>query len=248
MAVVGGPDPIVMDSLLFAVDPANNPSYGGSGTNTNDLRSSTTGSLKGGTSFISTNGGIFDFDGNDYIEFEDENKFEFTNGSNDSAFSVSVWVNFDSLSGARALVSKDNGNTSREWTLAVFNNSGYRARLFLKGALNGNYQQSIDTNSTFATGTWYHITATYSGVGGSDAHDGITFYVNGVAEAEYGVSDSNSYVSMQQGTAPLEIGRYSANVGAVYMNGKISQTLIYSKELSAAEVLQNYNALKDRFD
>ena len=68
MGVIGGPDPIVTDSLLFAVDPANNPSYPGSGTNTNDLRSSTTGSLKGGTSFISTNGGVFDFDGgNDYI-------------------------------------------------------------------------------------------------------------------------------------------------------------------------------------
>jgi hypothetical protein len=246
MGVVGGPDPIVTDSLLFAVDPANNVSYIGSGTNTNDLRSSTTGSLNG-TSFISTNGGVFDFDGNDYIQFQDENKFEFTNGSSDSAFSVSVWVNFDDLSAARGLVSKDNGNTSREWTLAVFNNSGYRARLFLKGALNGSYQQSIDTNSTFSTGVWYHITATYSGVGGSDAHDGITFYVNGVAEAEFGVQDNNGYVSMQQGTAPLEIGRYSANVGAVYMNGKISQTLIYSKELSATEVLQNYNALKDRF-
>ncbi len=246
MATNYGTPPIVSDSLLFAVDPANIASYAGTGTNTNDLRSSTTGTLNG-TSFISTNNGVFDFDGNDYIAFTDENKFEFTNGSSDSAFSVSVWVNFDDLSAARALVSKDNGNTSREWTLAVFNNSGYRARLFLKGALNGSYQQSIDTTSTFATGVWYHITATYSGVGGSDAHDGITFYVNGVAEAEFGVSDNNSYVSMQQGTAPLEIGRYSANVGAVYMNGKISQTLIYSKELSAAEVLQNYNALKGRF-
>ncbi len=247
MATNYGTPPIVTDSLLFMIDPANNVSYVGSGTDVNDLRSSTTGSLKGGTSFISTNVGVFDFDGgNDYIQFQDENKFHFNNGSSDSAFSISTWVNFDSLSASMTIISKDQGGSTREWALAIFNNSGYRARLFLKGALNGTNQQSIDTNSTFdETGVWYHITATYSGVGGSNAHDGMTFYVNGIAEAEYSATTDAGYVSMQQGTAPLEIGRYFTSNN---MNGKISQLLIYSKELSAAEVLQNYNALKRRFE
>ena len=45
-------------------------------------------------------------------------------------------------------------------------------------------------------------------------------------------------------SAPLYIGQ---DTSPDFANGKISNTQIYNRALSASEVLQNYNALKGRF-
>ena len=45
----------------------------------------------------------------------------------------------------------------------------------------------------------------------------------------------------------LRIGRWTNNSVPYYFNGRISNVNYYNRALSAAEVLQNYNALRGRY-
>ena len=176
-----------------------------------------------------------DFDGvNDYIDLGDSDDFSFGNGTTDSPFSISIWVNFSSIGGStfKGIIGKDNG-AQREWAL-LDNNSG-RLRIFLKNQGGGN-QQSIDTTSVLSINTWYHIVATYNGVGGNNAADGLTLYLNGIEETPTNII-KNTYVAMSNTIAPLTIGKYSLNE----FPGNIDATSIFNRELSISEVTSIYN-------
>jgi hypothetical protein len=43
------------------------------------------------------------------------------------------------------------------------------------------------------------------------------------------------------------LGAYKSSATSEYSNSIIGQTLFYTRELSAAEILQNYNALRYRY-
>ncbi len=81
---------------------------------------------------------------------------------------------------------------------------------------------------------WLHIVVTHTS-GGL-----YTMYVNGVA------SDSSTFAnsSIRSSSNNLLIG---AGWNPDYFYGNISQTRVYNIALSAAQVLQNYNATKGRF-
>lgn len=236
---------IVTDGLILYLDAANVKSYPGSGTVWTDLsRSELTASLVSGPTFNSANRGVIVFDGsNDYVNNGNSSIFSFGNGTNDLPFSVSVWVLFSSVGGStfKGIVSKDNG-TQREW--ALLENGSGKIRVFLKNTLNNPNinQQSIDSSTTYLTNTWYNIVFTYDGSGGSNAADGMYLYTNGVVEFPTNVT-KGTYIAMSSTIANLNIGRYSTN----YFSGRISNTKIYNRALSAQEVLQNYNATKSKF-
>ena len=67
-------------------------------------------------------------------------------------------------------------------------------------------------------------------------------WVNGVVQSVT-TATYDTYVAMENTTLPLQMGKLNNG----YANGKIATLQLYKKELSSAEVLQNYNALKDRF-
>ena len=69
-------------------------------------------------------------------------------------------------------------------------------------------------------------------------------YINGVSVPFTIISNSLTSTTIQSG-APFQIGTGRENLN--YFNGNIANAQIYNKELSSTEVLQNYNALKDRF-
>ena len=74
----------------------------------------------------------------------------------------------------------------------IFDNTStfkYRARLY---------------STTLNTGQWYHVAATYSGVGGSNAENGIKIYVDGVRVDDTTVS-GGVYVAMGNKTTPVYI-------------------------------------------
>ena len=233
---------IVKDGLVFSVDAANPRSYPGSGTTSTDLIDNVEGTLNSAT-FQTNNGGVIDFDGvDDYINYGDSNKFSFGDGSNDSPFSLNVWVNWDALDNYTCLISKDAASSNREW--ALLENGSDKIRIFIKNQ-GGNNQQSIDSTTTYSTGQWYNITATYDGRGGNTAYQGLSLYTNGNLETPFS-AQANAYTAMSNTSANLEIGRYY-NDNLYCINAQIGPTQIYNKELSAAEVKQNYNALKGRF-
>ena len=100
------------------------------------------------------------------------------------------------------------------------------------------------TISTVSAGAWYHLTHTYNGTT-------QLFYINGVLAATYNSAASGN-ISYDASNTLLAIGAdfngTGYNVGPnVYTNGKMPVVRIYNIALSAAQVLQNYNATKGRF-
>jgi hypothetical protein len=92
------------------------------------------------------------------------------------------------------------------------------------------------TTATMPENTWIHVCATYNGVGGASANGGITLYLNGVSKG-LSLDGNGTYVAMENLGANVQIGKHSST----YSKGSIDEAKVYSKELSATEVLKNYN-------
>jgi hypothetical protein len=165
----------------------------------------------------------------DYIDCGDSDNLSFGNGTTDSPFSISAWVKLNLLSGNSTIVSKDLGGVLREYALFVLPTG--KIRIFLKSQA-GNNQQSIDSTTALLTGQWYHIGCTYNGVGGNDAADGLTLYVNGSAETPTNVS-KQAYVAMSNTTADFRIGKYSTGN---LMKGSTDEVAVFNSELSASDI------------
>ena len=86
-------------------------------------------------------------------------------------------------------------------------------------------------NYTFSAQTWYHIACVMDS--GTARH-----YVNGAQVA------TRTYTSSIASTTEVMIGAINQQHE---IDGLVPLTRVYSKALSAAEVLQNYNAQKSRF-
>jgi hypothetical protein len=174
-----------------------------------------------------------DFDGtNDYIDCGDSDNFSFGNGTTDSEFTFSAWINADSYGSSVCILGKDQTNGNREYVLGVW--SG-RVRIFLKHQ-GGNYQQSIDSTTQLIANKWYHIAATYDGRGGSNAADGLTIYINGSAETPTNIT-KQSYTAMSNTTSPFVIGQYFSSA---YFNGSLSNFSIWNAALTSSQVTEIY--------
>jgi len=176
-----------------------------------------------------------DFDGvNDYIDCGDSDDFSFGNGTTDSEFTFSVWINADNYpSGSICILGKDQTNNNREYVLGVWN---AKVKIFIKSQ-GGNNQQSIDSTTSLSANQWYHIAATYDGRGGSNAADGLTIYINGIAETPTNIT-KQSYTFMSNTTSYFAIGQY---FNAAFFNGKISNVSIWNAALTSAQVTEIYS-------
>ena len=105
---------------------------------------------------------------------------------------------------------------------------------------NGGNNTGAKTTSTLSANTWYHISYSWDG-------STVRIYLNGNLESTTSTLQSSNgrqnVTILGAGTTPRSIGSRSGN----YFNGKISMFRNYNASLSAAEVLQNYNATKFRF-
>ena len=104
-------------------------------------------------------------------------------------------------------------------------------------ALNSSGDWTIQPNTGFtgdilSLNTWNFFVGTYNGTQ-------ITAYRNGVQKQQYSIAQSYFGSVITVGTD---------TVNSRYFNGNIAQVSIYNRALSSTEILQNYNALKGRFD
>ena len=79
---------------------------------------------------------------------------------------------------------------------------------------------------------WWNGAVTYNN------STGWVLYLNGVQV------DTDSNTDDPNGTTGVYIGRYSSGN---YFDGDIAEVLVYDRAITAAEVLQNYQALKERY-
>jgi hypothetical protein len=224
MGAYGGPD-IVTDGLIFTVDAGSARSYPGTGTVATDLVGSKTGTLTNGVGFSSSNGGSWDFDGtDDYINFG-VTGFNFGTGN----FNVSCWIKTTMTSASyTGVIAKFNGSDSSGLWVQLTPTNKYVAF----GWDGSNFL--LSTTTPVNNGVWRHISCQRTGSTTAE------IYVDGVLITSGAGSSASSDSTFQ-----LDIGRI--NISGRYFDGDISNTMLYNKALSAAEILQNYNAQKNRF-
>ena len=225
MGVHGGPD-IVTDGLVFCVDAANKVSYPGSGTTVNSLISTNSGSLENGVTFNSENAGIWTFDGNDeYIDCGDT--IEVQPSSN---LTCNCWVNVTTMSDYEGIVSAMiNATGYSGWALRIVS-SKFDFALRVPGSW-----KSIADSDTIVTSQWYNVTTTFD-------TNNMRLYVNGEEKNSVSQSGNIEYTGDRQ----TVIGAHYTH--SLRLHGSMGPVQIYNKALLAGEVLQNYRALKGRFE
>jgi hypothetical protein len=221
------PTNIVTNGLVLFLDANNTNSYPGSGTSWYDLSGNgNTGTLTNGPTFSSASGGSISFDGtDDYVAITNL----FLNTITNITLQGWVYISSTSLKGPFVKV----GGGVNGYAIGVggndFDTSGNQIIGLYAGV------RWILTGNNYGTG-WKFFTLTLS------TTSVPTFYLNGALIGSY------------TGTNPLTptSGAYvGRNVGDELtvraFAGNIATTQIYNRELTATEILQNYNATKTRF-
>jgi len=209
----------VQSGLVLNLDAGASSSYSGIGNTWTDLSGSgNNGTLVGGVGYAATNGGSLTFNGSS----------QYVSGSiaTINSWSMCLWYFstditsksvFYTFSGTTTATGLGFGGTFDANT----NNRWY----FLDGT---NIFSSANTAIT--TNTWYYLVVTKSSTT-------YNLYTNG---------------SLSLNTTGVDLSLTQYNLarrgnGEWYSKGNIAQASIYNRALSAAEVSQNYNALKSRY-
>ena len=243
--------PIVTDGLVFYVDAGNSKSYPGvsGGTTWTDLVGGNDGTLtnmetnpvNAGYVYDSGNGGSIVLDGvDDYVDFSNPSEL---NTLTISGMSVSAWINPTTTgdNGTGRIFSKREGAALNGWLffMDATNTIGVQVLTTTGGS---NIFQSRGADNYITLNEWNHVAFTYSYNSGGP----IKLYVNG-SEINYSSQDtSNSNVPTSDSNGSLIMGDTSAGYNRSF-NGSMSSGMIYNRVLSSDEILQNYNALKNRF-
>lgn len=222
--VDGGP---VTSNLVLYYDPANTSSYAGSGTTVNSLVSP---NLAGTMSNITYTSPYFTYNGTSATtSIADTSALE--PGSGD--FTLEAWVYYSVIAGStRTFVSKtDNGGVSANWSYGLRTLASGSTYMEV-GSGSGSTVQS--PAFTASTGTWYQIVGVWTNV----ASNSIALYVNGASQG----SNAHALASVKNSIRPLYLGSYNGGEYSQWFNGRMGIVRYYNTALTAAQVLQNYNA------
>ena len=225
---------IVTDGLVLYIDASYNKSYPRSGTDWYNLENLTiSSSLINGASFDNNNQGSIDLDGSDdYIELQ-----MITSSLNLSAGTMDIWFKPHNTSGWKYLIST--GNASTTWNVnkyhVAYNHDSQKMGIF-------NYGSTTDTDDTIANGevtedVIHNFVVTNTG----------KTYLNGVEKSN---NLSGTWFDIADEVNHFRIGVLTMNnsiYGSQETNANIYNFKIYNRALSAGEVLQNYQAQKERF-
>ena len=98
-------------------------------------------------------------------------------------------------------------------------------------------------STTLNNNTWYNVVGVHSRSAGSST---LIVYLNGVALSSSVITPTNS---PNDNSLPMSIGRrfYNSDPFSRTFNGLISGVKIYNRTLTAAEVYQNFQALRGRY-
>jgi hypothetical protein len=214
--------PIVTDGLVYALDAGNLVSYPKSGTTAYSLTGSDTATLANGTGFSSEAGGTWVFDGAD----DQMNGPTSVNWFTNTSFSIEVWIEPSTTPPSAQVYFAGVGPVGGL-------NKNLHLRIYDTGQLRMGFL-SDDLNSATGIvdfGEWNHIVMQYN-----YATDTSEIFHNGgrVASGANGPFNDSS--------ARISIGYWYGS--GQYTSGNIASVRVYSKALTADEVLQNYNATK----
>ena len=239
---------IVTDGLVLYLDAANTKSYVPSSTPWNDIsRGGNNGTLINGPTFNSAKGGSIVFDGvDDYVTLG--NVFNDVIAGSGKKFSTSC--TFLPLSTSnQVLFSKysDASENGREFAVFVRDvGFGFKIDVIFSTNLNG-FVNVVRSDTTLVINNLYNIVITYDDTQLTSL-DKINIYINGNISSKT-QPNTGTFGPIAAGPAQFGLGAAiaSTNQTGYRYNGRIYNFSLYSKLLSATEVLQNYNATKTRF-
>jgi len=225
---------IVTDGLVLALDAANPKSYPGSGTTWTDISGrSNTGTLTNGPTYSAANGGSIVFDGvDDYASISNNSLLSF--GTN--SFTINLWIRRITTNSFNPIITTYNNYSSGYSTYfyaGIYNASNVYETGFTILTSGGNHITTLNS-IPITNNEWINVSVTRSG-------DNITLYRNG---SFYSTASSQGNDWSGTGRPTLMGGGVTS---ATPLNGNIAQVSIYNRALSAAEVSQNFNALRSRF-
>lgn len=150
-------------------------------------------------------------------------------------FTISVWVYTTSLSNRFGIFSTRTLNATGCWQLEVGTGSGGQGRIAVTGIGTWIWESS---DNVVATNTWYNICFVKSGNG----TQGGSLYLNGTLLTP---ATTTAYTILNNSDAKV-IGQGTS--GGQFFPGRTGTVSLYNRALSAAEIVQNYNALKSRYN
>jgi hypothetical protein len=180
--------------------------------------------------YSSANGGSLSFDGvNDW--------FSTSLSSIGDVNTSFTWGGFAKINASTTSNFFLFGNYTESFTTPffaiVFNNSGTNTFVWFRDSTGGTEVQG--TSKSLSLNNWYYII----GVRDASANQ-VKLYVNGVLESTNTFSGSLSVKSSVNNFGGL---RHLTN----YLNANVSSVVVYNRALTAAEISQNFNALRGRF-
>ena len=236
---------IVTDGLVLALDAGNTKSYSGTGDTWTDLSGN-------GNNATRTNSSEVVYNSNGWFDWTDGPASDptrgcftlpgssFTLGAN---FTIEVWNYYDAASTPDSVLNPWNhgclwtNSASADWSSGAGGNNGflfgYNSFVYRNTSA---FETEVDYITNPTTQTWHqHVVVVNSGTG--------TVYVD---KSSVATLSNFRTIGQSNGTLGIGIADKSINYRGEY-DGFISIVRVYTKALTAAEVSQNYNALRGRY-
>lgn len=236
----------VANGLIFNIDAANPRSYVSGSTTTDSLIGSLTGSFFNGT-FSNSSSGCWELDGaDDYLDFYQSSTGSFTSSFDPQlgSFTVNCFFEIDSnTSDTGMIICKGNkGSANIGWSIWYSNlYENLYVRCNGNDAVSQRASQQIPINENQTYMVTLVIDRTNDIILGYLDGSNNSWSNGGGGPSDNDISGFNSILIEKK----LLIGTRSDLTLDMYGNFYLAQ--IYNKALSSTEVLQNYNALKNRF-
>jgi hypothetical protein len=220
---------IVRDGLVLHLDAANPKSYPGSGTVWKDLSGNgNNGTLVNGVGYNSDNKGSMVFDGiNDYAEISDFNL--------GNTFTFSCWINTNTTQTAMLFIRGNNANNKGVYLSMSSNDPGY---LRAGGNNSNGWNSGRISNEIINDSKWHYVVGIFN-----QSNNTILGYVDGkVGSTLNSTFNSNDYTPKN-----TKIGRNQIS-NIQFYQGSVSSYFIYNRALTAAEIRQNFEATRGRYE
>jgi hypothetical protein len=183
------------------------------------------GTITNGPTYSINEGGVLSFDGtDDYVTFGNPGALVISTN-----VSMSLWIKGD-------VNSQNPGQNiypfAKEDSYGIRVSSGTSPGAGMIVRIGGNYATCEGSN--VLDGKWNNIVVTYDG-------SGLRSYINGVLDSQ-NLSVSGSLDS----GGNVTYGAWTNGYG--FFNGYLSDAKIYNRVLNSSEVMQNYSAMRNRFE
>ena len=235
MGVSGGPN-IIEDGLVLSLDAADRNSYTGSGTTWKDLSGNNSNATLNNFVGFATSPPTTTFDGGD-----DYAAIPYNSNFNSMIWTISCWIKFNSIPQTYdSIISRDFFDGVISFFLDCGLDDKFRAGSY-KASPDTRYEILSTTTLSSRIGLWTNVVIYRT----SDYKIGM--FINGVKETE------TTFGSVDFETTNVNSG---ITLGAINLVGSIdrhttvhiSSVHIYNRDISSQEIIQNYNALKSRFN